>query len=52
MPLTLASNQGHTLCVRLSLEAGLLANPIIPPGVKFGSPLNCAVMYRSAKNAR
>lgn len=41
-PLTLASNQGHTLCVRLLLEAGALANPITPPGVKFGSPLNCA----------
>ena len=41
-PLTLASNQGHTLCVRLLLEAGALADPVLPPGVKFGSPLNCA----------
>ena len=41
-PLTLASNQGHTLCARLLLEAGALADPVLPPGVKFGSPLNCA----------
>ncbi|KAL6720093.1 hypothetical protein ACLMJK_002014 [Lecanora helva] len=41
-PLTLASNQGHTLCVRLLLEAGALPDPVLPPGVKFGSPLNCA----------
>lgn len=41
-PLTLASNQGHTLCVRLLLEAGALSNPITPLGVKFGSPLSCA----------
>lgn len=41
-PLTLASNQGHTLCVRLLLEAGALANPVLPSGIKFGSPLNCA----------
>lgn len=41
-PLTLASKQGHTLCVRLLLEAGALADPILPSGVKFGSPLNCA----------
>ncbi len=41
-PLTLASNQGYTLCARLLLEAGALADPVLPPGVKFGSPLNCA----------
>lgn len=41
-PLTLASNQGHTVCARLLLEAGARADPILPPGVKFGSPLNCA----------
>ena len=41
-PLTLASNQGHTSCVRLLCEAGSLTNPVLPSGVKFGSPLNCA----------
>lgn len=41
-PLTLASNQGCTLCARLLLEAGALADPVLPSGVKFGSPLNCA----------
>ena len=41
-PLTLAANQGHTLCVRLLLEAGARADPVLPSGVKFGSPLNCA----------
>ena len=41
-PLTLAANQGHTLCARILLEAGALADPLLPPGVRFGSPLNCA----------
>lgn len=46
-PLTLAANQNHTICVRLLLEAGALTDPILPDGVKFGTPLNCA-----ARNAR
>lgn len=41
-PLTLASNQNQTVCVRLLLEAGALTDPELPPGVKFGTPLNCA----------
>ena len=41
-PLTLASNQSHTSCVRLLCESGPLTNPVFPSGVKFGSPLNCA----------
>ena len=41
-PLTLAANQGHTLCARLLLKAGALADPVFPPDVKFGTPLNCA----------
>ena len=45
--LTLASNQGHTKCVRLLLEAGALANPVHPNGVMFGSPLNCAARNSS-----
>ena len=47
-PLSLATNQGHTLCARLLLEAGALADPILPPGIKFGNPLNCAA--RNATN--
>lgn len=46
-PLTLAANQNHTVCVRLLLEAGALPDPILPRGVKFGTPLNCA-----ARNVR
>lgn len=41
-PLTLAANQNHTVCVRLLLEAGALPDPVLPKGVKFGTPLNCA----------
>lgn len=41
-PLTLESNQDNTLCVQLLLEAGALANPVLPLGVKLSSPLNCA----------
>ncbi|OBT81353.1 hypothetical protein VE02_09992 [Pseudogymnoascus sp. 03VT05] len=41
-PLTLASNQNQTVCVRLLLEAGAIPDPILPAGIKFGSPLNCA----------
>lgn len=46
-PLTLAANQNQTVCVRLLLEAGALPDPELPPGVKFGTPLNCA-----ARNAQ
>ena len=41
-PLTLASNQNHTVCVRLLLEAGANPDPPLPTGIKFGSPLNRA----------
>ncbi|RYO89843.1 hypothetical protein DL762_003027 [Monosporascus cannonballus] len=46
-PLTLAANQNQTVCVRLLLEAGAFPDPILPKGIKFGTPLNCA-----ARNAR
>jgi len=41
-PVSYAADRGHTLCVKLLLEAGALAEPMLPPGVKLGSPLNCA----------
>lgn len=41
-PVSYAADRGHTLCVKLLLEAGALAEPILPPGFKQGSPLNCA----------
>lgn len=41
-PLTLAANQNQAVCVRLLLEAGALPDPELPPGIKFGTPLNCA----------
>lgn len=37
-----AADRGHTLCVKLLLEAGAVAEPVLPPGIKIGSPLNCA----------
>ncbi len=37
-----AADWGHTLCVKLLLEAGAVAEPSLPPGIKLGSPLNCA----------
>lgn len=46
-PLTLASNQNHTVCVRLLLEAGANPDPPLPNGIKFGSPLNCAARNAS-----
>lgn len=46
-PLTLASNQNQTVCVRLLLEAGAIPDPQLPPGIKFGSPLNCAARNAS-----
>lgn len=46
-PVSYAADRGHTLCVKLLLEAGAMAEPILPPGVKLGSPLNCA-----ARNTR
>lgn len=46
-PLTLASNQNHTVCVRLLLEAGANPDPPLPTGTKFGSPLNCAARNAS-----
>lgn len=41
-PVSYAADRGHTLCVKLLLEAGALAEPALPPGIKLGSPLNCA----------
>lgn len=46
-PLTLASNQNQTVCVRLLLEAGAIPDPQLPVGIKFGSPLNCAARNAS-----
>jgi ankyrin repeat protein len=46
-PLTLASNQNQTVCVRLLLEAGANPDPPLPDGIKFGSPLNCAARNAS-----
>lgn len=41
-PVSYAADRGHTLCVKLLLEAGVVAEPILPSGIKLGSPLNCA----------
>lgn len=46
-PLTLAANQNKATCVRLLLEAGALPDPELPPGIKFGTPLNCAARNAS-----
>ena len=42
LPVSYAADRGHTLCTKLLLEAGALAEPPLPLGVKLGSPLNCA----------
>ncbi len=47
-PVSYAADRGHTLCVKLLLEAGAVAEPVLPPGTKLGSPLNCAA--RNTKN--
>lgn len=41
-PVSNAASQGHTVSVRLLLEAGAHPDPPKPGGVKKGSPLNCA----------
>lgn len=41
-PVSNAAAQGHTVGVRLLLEAGAHPDPPKPGGVKKGSPLNCA----------
>lgn len=41
-PVSYAADRGHTLCVKLLLEAGAIAEPRLPPGIKLGNPLNCA----------
>ena len=45
-PVSNASDRGHTACVRLLLEAGGDPDPI-RPGLKKGSPLNCAARNAS-----
>lgn len=47
-PVSYAADRGHTLCVKLLLKAGAMAEPNLPPGIKLGSPLNCAA--RNAKD--
>jgi len=41
-PVSYAADRGHTLCVKLLLEAGAMVEPVLPPGIMLGSPLNCA----------
>ncbi|KAL8671041.1 MAG: hypothetical protein Q9224_007641, partial [Gallowayella concinna] len=47
-PVSYAADRGHTLCVKLLLEAGAMAEPRLPSGIKLGSPLSCAA--RNAKD--
>ena len=41
-PVSYAVERGHVICVPLLLEARACPDPIIPGGLKIGSPLNCA----------
>lgn len=41
-PLSNAAAQGHTACVELLLEAGADPDPLLPKGVKKGTPLSVA----------
>ena len=43
-----AADRGHTSCVKLLLETDATVEPVLPPGIKIGSPLNCAA--RNAEN--
>ena len=47
-PVSYAAERDHLVCVRLLLEAGADPDPIIPGGIRVGSPLNCAT--RNATN--
>ncbi|XXG95069.1 hypothetical protein Hte_001329 [Hypoxylon texense] len=41
-PVTYSADRSHAVCTRLLLDAHAKTDPILPPGVKIGTPLNCA----------
>ncbi|KAI1153406.1 ankyrin repeat-containing domain protein [Nemania diffusa] len=41
-PVTYSADRSHSVCTRLLLDAHARTDPSLPPGVKIGTPLNCA----------
>lgn len=41
-PVTYSADRSHAVCTRLLLDAHARTDPILPPGMKIGTPLNCA----------
>ncbi|KAI0868960.1 ankyrin repeat-containing domain protein [Hypoxylon argillaceum] len=41
-PVTYSADRSHAVCTRLLLDAHARTDPSLPPGVKIGTPLNCA----------
>ncbi|KAI0455479.1 ankyrin repeat-containing domain protein [Xylaria acuta] len=41
-PVTYSADRSHAVCTHLLLDAHARTDPVLPPGVKIGTPLNCA----------
>lgn len=41
-PVTYSADRSHAVCTRLLLDAHARTDPVLPAGMKIGSPLNCA----------
>ncbi|KAI1769395.1 ankyrin repeat-containing domain protein [Hypoxylon sp. FL1150] len=41
-PVTYSADRSHAVCTRLLLDARARTDPVLPPGVQIGTPLNCA----------
>ncbi|KAI0445000.1 ankyrin repeat-containing domain protein [Xylaria telfairii] len=41
-PVTYSADRSHAICTRLLLDAHAKTDPVLPSGVKIGTPLNCA----------
>ena len=50
LPVSYAADRGHTLCVKLLLEAGAATEPVFLPGTKIGTSLNCAARNSQGPN--
>ncbi|KAI1201511.1 ankyrin repeat-containing domain protein [Nemania serpens] len=46
-PVTYSADRSHAVCTRLLLDAHARTDPILPPGFKIGTPLNCAARNAS-----
>lgn len=41
-PVTYSADRSHAVCTRLLLDAHAKTDPVLPAGMKIGTPLNCA----------